>query len=353
VLTTIPCGDGRFAGIDAPAGGFGQEVCWVRALFFASTNSTNPDYVVNYGYDYSQLVPSAPHSVGGETKGLQMYVNKGAGGAAAINLYLTNQMFSGDYSVRFDMYLIQGTVSTTEYALFGINHSATKTNWFRNSTTSFTGVPAGWTFDGLFYGVESDGAALGDYALYSSPTTTGSNPTALASRNASTLSDIFKSPPWATVGAPANLLSSGTPTWADVEINQVGGVVSLKINNSLIFSYTNQTAYSDGYVMLGYCDAYDSTSSASAQVIFDNFRVVKTAALNITSIKMENGQVKIGFDWPMTEPASAFELLSSPTSDAGYTVESGASFDAVLPGVSYEVTAPASTSARFYKIHRL
>jgi len=77
------------------------------------------------------------------------------------------------------MFLIENSASaTTEYALFGINHSDTKTNWFRNSTTTFNGVDsAGWSFDGVFYDVESDGSALGDYVGYSSPPTAGMNPT--------------------------------------------------------------------------------------------------------------------------------------------------------------------------------
>lgn len=322
---------------------------WV--MYFGSTNTTFPDYGFEYGFDYSSFgIPPAPHSVEGQTRALRMYVNKAAGGAAALNFYLTNQVFAGDYAVRFDMYLMQGTGATTEYALFGINHSGTKTNWFRNSSG---GVPGG-SFDGLFYGVESDAAALGDYVLYSSPTTTGNNPTALTpGRNASTLSDVFKAPPWASAGAPANLLSTTTPSWADVEISQVGSLISLKINNTLIFSYTNQTAYTSGQIMLGYCDAYDSQSSASAQVFYSNLRVVRAAALSITSIKVESGAVKIGFTWPVSEPTSAFELLSAPTADGSFGVENGATFSVVVPGASYEVTVPVSTGARFYKVHRL
>ena len=45
--------------------------------------------------------------------------------------------------------------------------------------------------------------ALGDYVLYSAPTV-NNNPTALASRNASTLTDVFKEPPFGYAGAPAN-----------------------------------------------------------------------------------------------------------------------------------------------------
>jgi hypothetical protein len=72
----------------------------------------------------------------------------------------------------------------------------------------------------LFYGVETDAGALGDYALYSAPTTANNNPTSLNSRNASTLTGVFKSPPFAYPGAPSNLSYPGMPTWADVESSQ-------------------------------------------------------------------------------------------------------------------------------------
>src|SRR5690606_32851417 len=143
-----------------------------------------------------------------------------------------------------DMYLINGGgASATEYALFGINHSGTKTNWFRNTAG---GVGAGATFDGLFVGIESDGAGLGDYALYSAPTTVGNNPTALTSRSASTLTGIFKSPPYVVAGAAANSFTNPTPTWAEVELSQIGNTVTLKINQTVIFTHENTTLFKNG-----------------------------------------------------------------------------------------------------------
>ena len=148
-------------------------------LRYASTNSADNDYSAMFAYDYStypvDAIPPAPHS-GTDTHGLFLQVNKvePTEAAAALNLYPKNKTFSGNFALRFDMYLIVPTIATTEYALFGINHSGNQTNWFRNSTAGFTGVdPTGWTFDGLFYGVETDAGALGDYALYSAPTTAG------------------------------------------------------------------------------------------------------------------------------------------------------------------------------------
>ena len=65
-----------------------------------------------------------------------------------------------------------------------------------------------------------------------------------------------------------------TPTWADVELAQVGNQVTLRINHSVILQYNNTAAATSGNVMLGYDDAYDSVGD-SFGVLYDNVRVVQ------------------------------------------------------------------------------
>lgn len=295
-------------------------------LRYASTNAADNDYLATFAYDYSTYswgaIPAAPHS-GADTHGLFLQVNKAdlTPAAAALNLYPKNKSFSGNFALRFDMYLIAPGSGITEYALFGINHSGNQTNWFRNSTNSFAGVdPTAWTFDGLFYGVETDAAALGDYALYSAPTTAGRNPSPLNSRGASTLTNIFKASCYGFAGAPSQTSSPTNLNWADVEISQVGDLVTLKINQTVIFSYTNTTAFTSGNVMLGNCDAYDSVGDNDGGVIYDNVRVVQLA----TSL----APAKITSIVPVGAPATSytisynsgsgtqFVLLTSPTVNA-------------------------------------
>jgi len=324
---------------------------WV--YYYASQNPGDNDFSVTFAYDYSGLaIPAAPHA--SDTYGLYMQVNKfdGTPAAAALNFYPIGKNFSGNFALRFDMYLIQNSgAATTEYALFGINHSGTKTNWFRNNPG---GVPDP-SFDGLFYGVEADAAALGDYVLYSSPTTAGNNPTALASRNASTLTQVFKSPPWtpgaASGGAPANLPFSVTPSWADVEISQVANVVTLKINNIVIFSYTNTTAYTSGNIMLGYTDAYDSIGSGEAGVIYDNVRVIDLNRPIITSIQQAGTNVLIGFTWALDDPTSAFRLQKATAVGGPYADVAGATITKLSPGV-YQASTPFTGGNAFFRIKR-
>ncbi len=157
-----------------------------------------------------------------------------------------------------------------EHALFGINHSGTKTNWFRQSAG---GTLDGWTFDGLFFGVEADAAAYDDYGLYSAPTT-ANNPTKLKVVTAASQTKVFKAPPFAWAGAPSNDAGTGTPCWVDVEITQIGNVVTLTMNRIPIMSYENTTPFTSGSLMLGMCDPWDSVGD-NGGVIYDNLRIIQ------------------------------------------------------------------------------
>ncbi len=295
----------------------------------ACTNGETADYEIAWAYEYNTpwLIPAAPLS-GGNIYGARLRVNKfGGGTAAGLNVYPTGQSFSGNYALRFDMYLMMGGGSyTTEYAIFGINHSGTKTNWFRNTTLAPGNVPAGWQFDGIWCDVEADGSASGDYVMYSGPAVTlasgGVAPTALPAGPgpgdwATSFLSTFQSPPWWTGGSgggmPANLTDTTKPSWAQVELSQVNGVITLTINKTKIFDYTNTTAYTSGNIMLGYCDGYDSIGPADAGVIYANARVVALPP-TITSIVPTGGN---NYDINYAGGNSAtVVLLASPTVNA-------------------------------------
>ena len=237
------------------------------------------DYTTTFAFDYSNYsVPAAPHS-GSDTHGLLLNVNKtdSSAAAAGLNLYPAGQSFSGNYALRFDMYLFQGLTATTEYSIFGINHDGAHTNWFRGNSYGYTNS----TYDGVWASVESDGthSAPADYALLTGPTVTNSTilgPSFRATASASSFLQVFKNPPFSSTdgGAPANLNGSATPVWADVELAQVGSLVTLRINHTTILQYNNAVAATSGNIMLGYDDAWDSIGN-SLGVIYANARVVQ------------------------------------------------------------------------------
>ena len=142
--------------------------------------------------------------------GLYLDVNKNegtAGGGAGLNLYPNGQSFSGNYALRFDMFLVVGgTTATTEYALLGINHSGNQTNWFRGPSTANTpndGVGSTWSYDGLWVSIEADASGQDDYMMMSAPAASPSGiwgPTTYATVGATPFTGVFKAPPFFTGG---------------------------------------------------------------------------------------------------------------------------------------------------------
>jgi hypothetical protein len=331
-----------------------------NVFFAASTNDFTPDYSATFGFDYSsQGIPPAPHGTG-DTFGLFLTVNKDAvGSAAAVNLYPIGKSFSGNFALRFDMFIsvVVPNAVSTEYVLFGVNHSGTKTNWFRSGAG---GVPAGWTFDGVFYSIEADGAGLiagnvsgGDYINYSSPTTTNNNPTALsAGRRATTLTNEFTVPPNSVPGVPGNntSLASATPLWADVELSQIGKIITLKVNNTHIFSYSNATAYASGNIMIGYCDPFESIGLNTSYVVFDNVRVVRLTGLTINPASFQHAGANVQFDFTLdlNDTPSSFQVQGASTVTGPYA-NASATIVQLTPG-TYRATVPKSGDVRYYRV---
>jgi len=279
-------------------------------------------------------------------------VNKDATpGAAALNLYPIGQNFSGNFALKFDMFLdIVSGASSTEYALFGINHSGNLTNWWRSG-----GVPAGWNFDGIFYEIETDAQANTNFMNFSSPNL-GNNPTPLSlAVNSTSFTGAFKSPPWAVSGSPAMNITSNTPVWSDVELRKVDNVITLRINKTLIMTYTKTTPYTSGNVMLGYEDAFDSVGLVQNYVVYDNVRVVSVAAPvrpNIVSIVKIGSNVQIDFtagagDIPGIFTLQTASVVTGPYTDTSSTITS-------LGGTSFRATKAVNPSdnVAFYRIKK-
>jgi hypothetical protein len=277
--------------------------------------------------------------------------------AAGMNLYPIGKDFSGNYALRFDMYLMQVPIPprTTEHVLFGINHSGTRTNWFSQNTP---GVPADWEFDGIWAGVVADGSGLIDYGMFSAPRAAAiPGPTVLAQRSASTLTNVFHQPPWTSenAGSPANINTSLTPSWAQVELRQVNGVVTMSINQTNILTYTNTTEFTRGNIMLGYDDSFN-TKGDGGYVFVDNVRVVRLEGgttptdVRISTITRTGNNIEINFTAGAGEPITAFDLYSAPTVHGPWNEDTTATITQF--GSDYRVTTTATDTMRFYRIRR-
>lgn len=323
-------------------------------LFGANNNIF--DATVEWEYDYGSIlsIPAAPSGSGLTTKGVRVAVNKNdstAGGSAGINLYPTGLHFSGDYALRFDMYLQFGTASTTEHTLAGLNHSGAKTNRVTQSADANNTTRGG---DGIFVAIETDGSANREYGGYTFTNATAL-PTLLTNRAASTMASLISTPPYLAAnlpaGSPGNVSGTTTPSWANVELSQIAGVITLKVNNNVVWRLPNTSAYTSGNVMIGHNDQFDSVGSPVASVVFDNVQVVDLS-LRITSIQiLPNNSVQIDFRSPLGGQASDFTLESTPTvSPVAWNPEAGAIITS--QGSGFRAVVPSNGDTRFYRIRR-
>lgn len=271
------------------------------------------DYNVDFAFDYSTLkvkryvsaddaaptenpIPAAPHSAG-TTKGLKVTVNKKDDEAArfAINLYPKGQNFSGDYVLKFDLFInhtayLGNGVGTTEYALFGINHGGDFINWFALSGAAqrddFKTTAVGRdNSDGLFFGLTGDGGAARDavslqgggpgqppipkMADSSGGMPDRNNDGAIDSDNGEGyFANVFPQGKFEGVGIAGK-------RWLDVEISQIGDLVTWKIDGHIIAQRTNDTTFKSGTIMLGYADPFSSIADPRDEnyALFDNVRV--------------------------------------------------------------------------------
>lgn len=245
------------------------------------------DFEAVFGFDYSTIsfpgeIPPAPHSVGGSTKGLFLTVNKDATpGAAAVNLYPLGQHFAGNYSLQFDLWINWADLATsTEHALFGINHSGDLTNRVGQASS-----------DGLFFAMEGENdssagsATLRDYSVFrgggagapilmtSDNTVFGPAPLLgprfdCADAGFMTLFPAKTIPGFGTT--PSGTAGLG---WVRGEVRQSNNHITWRLNDTIVAQYTNTYAYTEGNILIGYNDHFNSIGDQHNFAIFDNVRV--------------------------------------------------------------------------------
>ena len=318
---------------------------------FANAVPTNGvvDSTVTWSYDYSTLgIPPAPHSSGFTTRGLYVTVNKSdlIAAPAGINFYPNNKQFTGNYALRFDLYMSVGITATTEHSLAGLNHSGTRTNWVAQSPAD---APPTSGNDGLFVGINASGGNLRDYALYTA-TNAATVPALLVNRDAATLTGVISVPPYGFGGSVGNATASSTKTWASVELRQLEGTVTLIINETNIIQRTNDTAFKAGNIMIGYNDQFASIGSVQNFAIFDNVRVVSLDFVIKNFIR--NGSM-IDFDFysPLGGKLSDFHLQTASDPAPGNWTDDNTASISEIPG-GFHVTTTAAASVRFFKMRR-
>lgn len=340
-----------------------------------SRDGTAPDYTpagVEFGCDltgtgpygaYYGVIPLPPN---GATTALRVACAENSGIAGAVNLYPTNVSFSGDYAMRFNMYLVQNSAlgNATEGAMFGINHDGMETNWWLGAGT-LVGGP--WSSDGVWYWVDADagGAGFGDYVEMTGAANQIPNSgwQKLDTQYWTSFQNAFKNPAIFTTvnsasngvpGMPANASSllglTTTGNWADVEVKQVNNVVTLSINKTPIFVYNNATVFTNGTIMLGFEDPFDGSGGTyDAAAYFSNLRVVRLGPPSITEIAPGGNNMVINFtSVDGDDTTDSFALQSAGTVTGPYQ-DVSASFTQLGSG-AFQATVAKSGDMQFYRI---
>jgi hypothetical protein len=334
----------------------------------------------NYSADFGDSAPST--APGGNTAALFLTCNKqipatSTPAPGAVNCYFTNLFLSGNYAVRFNMNVTEGQLvaADSEGPVFGINHTGTCSNWWYGNGT-LTGGP--WASDGVWYwmNAQPNGTSAGDYIEFTGDGGTNGNAgwEQLATGVAATFAQDFKDDnygiygPFTTFDANGNMGTPGIPanaspededvsTWSDVEIKQVNGVITMSINHTPIFVYTNTTVWTNGYLMLGYEDPYGITvNTTDAGVYYANLQVVQLPSttaivMTINKIVVSGGDVVITFTTSSSsDTTSSFTLDSSGTLNGTFSAASPSATITSLGGNQFQATIPYAGGTQFYKI---
>ena len=331
------------------------------------------DNGITFGYDLQNGDPAdfgaIPLPPSGAATALRVTVNKSSaqssGAAAGVNLYPMNVRFGANYAVRFSMNIVEGfnPSYTTEGPVFGINHSGIATNWWASSVVSGWGDSATnvWESDGIWYWISPDGGAgAGDFLEYTGVggklPNTGWNQ--LATKTRSSFANAFKTNVFSSnagPGLPANnsiVNGNDAHNWADVEIKQLNNIVTLAINKTTVFVYTNTTSFTNGTLMLGYDDPFSSVGASDGAVYYSNLRVVSLASPFISQIAVNHGNGTVVINFTTVDGdliASSFALQGASVVSGPYVDIAGASITPLSAG-AFQAVVPQSGAVQFYRI---
>ena len=238
---------------------------------FYSAASGGADFKAIFGFDYSTvtsptIIPPAPNS-SGTTKGLYVTVNKfdANAAAAAVNFYPIGTVFTNNFSLKFDLWINWTNLATsTEHALFGIDHSGNVTNRIGQATS-----------DGIFFAMDGDGGVsatsgtIRDYSVFlgegaglaplllANSTVFGPTPPLGANFDNSDPGFVSLFPSLAIPGFGNTPAGSSGMRWVSVEVRQENNLVTWLLDHVAVVQFTNEF-YSGGTIAIGYNDAFNS-----------------------------------------------------------------------------------------------
>lgn len=332
------------------------------------------DSFVDFAWDYSVAgIPVAPGTTDGSTKGLRMRTGNTYLQIDALSLSPLGKTFTGDYRLKFDMWinyngpLPDGGPGSTQNLDAGVGTAGDLVVWQNN--------PAA---DGVWFSVNGDGGdgnTGGDYNALIGPNIQNDDSGFYAAGIGAPNSGLRDNGHpyyslWGGQTAPAAQLGmypgqSGVANrgnagmaWHTVVITKLGNVVTWAMDGIPLATVTNTGPFGDN-LFIGYQDLFASGSlSDQPEMSFglvDNLRVqtlVAPVTPNITGIQLINSgaQVKISFTAGAGDIPSAFGLVNSATV-SGYYEPAAATITSPEPG-QFEAVTAVSGPTRFYRVLR-
>jgi len=299
-------------------------------------NRSSTDSRAAFAFNYAALgISPAPHSVGGTTKGLKLEANVSAGVASALNLSPRNQIFSGDYRLRYDLWLNQngpfpeGGAGSTQHHTSGVGTAGNRVQW--NSGAA----------DGVWFAADGEGqatdtsATLPDWRAYvgtalqpaASGVYAGGTEANVRGNGHPYYQNVFPGGQMAPAAqAQSGGLEGGTIgfAWREVVVNKTGNVIEWFVDGLKLASVTN--ALPPGNIFIGYWDSFASLSSNTnlSFGLVDNVRVEIPALAPVITSQPLATAVKITSNATFTvtatgTPAPTYQWRFNGTNIVGAT----------------------------------
>ena len=330
-------------------------------IFSGAANGVT-DYSADFAFDYgvipytfngvTALIPPAPNSLDGSTRGVRLAVNRDAIATnAAVNIYPKNFSVSGNFALKFDMWINypgnaggtgSGVAGSTQHGMFGINHLGTNVNWAATTATAS---------DGLWFAATGEGGDSRDYRSYvgdlsgtqTELTSLAASGLVGANHTLAAFQNLFPATRFETAGAPGK-------NWVEVELRQTNNIVVWLMDRTVIAQRTNTSTFTSGNIMLGLMDVFPSIANPARNcfALFDNVRV-------------ENLAPTIYFDAIVRQPNGHVSVSISSALGDGFWLETSTNLSSWQPLASLIATnqpllftdtnAPSNT-LRYYRARR-
>lgn len=271
-----------------------------------TVSASSADTQAIFGYDYSaDGIPSAPNSSGGTTVGVKLTANNldDVAAAAGLSLSPNGQFFTGDYELRFDLWINAngpfpaGGAGSTEFASVAIGLAAPALVW---SGAAPAATP--------WFAVSGEGGAAQDFRAHAGGTAqllpasgvfaAGTDATARDNGHPFYTALFPGQQPPAAQQAAAPAVQTGTTSpgtvgfaWRDVAVVKEGAKIEWSIDGTTIATL-DATVFpglaTEGNVAVGYFDPFNSIAGNPefSFAIVDNVRVTVVPEPGVASLAL-------------------------------------------------------------------